>query len=265
MSPLLMVGLALLLGLWTSGLARSKGRSGIWIWGVVALLLTLLPLLLPVSENFRLLGMGPLFVLLFLRRPQPRVAAPPKGLSCPRCNEPQQPSQRYCVSCGWELGRAYPETQTAERVQEAAPPTAEEPAVATASVVAEPETPAAAIPETQPDPGAAVEPSPAAAVAASQDVQPAEAPSHEVETPDESAPEIPVFRGRPTPANLTERGVQLFNLGRIQESIDQFTKAIALDPDYKEAWEYRAEAYAKQGRGEQAAADRRRLQALDTG
>ena len=64
---------------------------------------------------------------------------------------------------------------------------------------------------------------------------------------------------------MTERGIRLFNQGRIQESIDQYTKAIALDPNYKEAWEYRAEAYARLGRGEQAEEDRRRLQALNTG
>jgi Tfp pilus assembly protein PilF len=62
---------------------------------------------------------------------------------------------------------------------------------------------------------------------------------------------------------MTERGVRLFNQGRIQESIDQFTKAIALDPNYTQAWARRAEAYARLGRGEEAAEDRRRLDALD--
>ena len=42
------------------------------------------------------------------------------------------------------------------------------------------------------------------------------------------------FQPRPT---LTARGIELFNEGRFQESIDQFTKAIALDPNYREAWE----------------------------
>ncbi|KAA1286582.1 MAG: tetratricopeptide repeat protein, partial [SAR202 cluster bacterium] len=46
------------------------------------------------------------------------------------------------------------------------------------------------------------------------------------------------------------------------ESIDQFTKAIALDPNYAEAWEKRAEAYAQMGRSQQAEEDRRHLQAL---
>lgn len=72
----------------------------------------------------------------------------------------------------------------------------------------------------------------------------------------------PAPRPLPTPANLTERGVTLFNQGRIQEAIDQFTKAIALDPEYKEAWERRAEAYGRLGRPERQKADQRRLEAF---
>jgi tetratricopeptide (TPR) repeat protein len=200
-------------------------------------------------------------------------------LSCPRCNAAQLPSQRYCVDCGWELGRAYPETLTAERAKEAARASAEEPGEDPAdSAGAAPEAPAAAtvpethfvpeahaVPETGAEPDVATEPEVAAPVAASQEVQPSDLPGEANEPEVETAPEPPVFRGLPTPANMTERGIRLFNLGRIQESIDQYTKAIALDPNYKEAWEYRAEAYARLGRGEQAEEDRRRLQALNAG
>ena len=284
MPLLLTVGLALLLGLWTSGLARSKGRNGSWLWGGTALVLTLVPLLLQVQDTWRLLGMGPLFVLLFMRSPRTRVDAPPKGLSCPRCNAAQLPSQRYCVDCGWELGRAYPETLTAERAEEAARASAEElggePAAPADSAGVAAEAPAAetftepethfvpevhAVPEADAGPDVATEPEVAAPVAASQEVQSSDLPGEANEPEVETEPEPPVFRGLPTPANMTERGIRLFNLGRIQESIDQYTKAIALDPNYKEAWEYRAEAYARLGRGEQAAEDRRRLQALNTG
>jgi Tfp pilus assembly protein PilF len=69
----------------------------------------------------------------------------------------------------------------------------------------------------------------------------------------------------PTAASMTERGVRLFNQGRIQESLDQFTKAIALDPNYVDAWAHRAEAYARLGRGAEAAEDRRRLETLNAG
>ena len=53
--------------------------------------------------------------------------------------------------------------------------------------------------------------------------------------------------------------------GRLQEAIDQFTKAIALDPKHMEAFKRRAEAYTKQGRGERAEEDYRQIQALSTG
>ena len=85
--------------------------------------------------------------------------------------------------------------------------------------------------------------------------EPVSEPPPPVESP--AAP-----RPLPTPANLTERGVSLFNQGRFQEAIDQFTKAIALDPDYKEAWERRAEAYGRMGRPERQKADQRRLEAF---
>ncbi len=86
----------------------------------------------------------------------------------------------------------------------------------------------------------------------------------------QSEPRIsaPVYRkpvpvDAPTATAMTERGVRLFNQGRIQESIDQFTKAIALDPNYSQAWAKRAEAYSLLGRGNEAAEDKRKLDSLD--
>ena len=76
-------------------------------------------------------------------------------------------------------------------------------------------------------------------------------------------PEVRRYRGVPTAPGMTQWGIDLFDLGRIQEAIDQFTKAIALDPNFKMAWERRAEAYTNLGRGEEAAEDRRRLRALN--
>ena len=58
-------------------------------------------------------------------------------------------------------------------------------------------------------------------------------------------PRKPVPVDAPTADGMTERGVRLYNQGRIQEAIDQFTKAIALDPNYVQAWARRAEAYAR--------------------
>ena len=67
----------------------------------------------------------------------------------------------------------------------------------------------------------------------------------------------------PTAAVMTSRGIERFDEGKFQEAIDQFTKAIALDPKYVDAWERRAEAYAQLGRPKQAEEDRRHLQGLD--
>ena len=64
---------------------------------------------------------------------------------------------------------------------------------------------------------------------------------------------------------MTARGAALLSEGRLQEAIDQFTKAIALDPKHREAFERRAEAYTQQGRGERAEEDYRQIQALNTG
>ncbi|MCH8831359.1 MAG: tetratricopeptide repeat protein [Chloroflexi bacterium] len=62
---------------------------------------------------------------------------------------------------------------------------------------------------------------------------------------------------------MTNRGIERFNEGKVQESIDQFTKALAMDPNHAEAWERRAEAYTRLGRNDEADEDRRRLAAIN--
>jgi Flp pilus assembly protein TadD len=62
---------------------------------------------------------------------------------------------------------------------------------------------------------------------------------------------------------MVSRGIERYGEEKYQEAIDQFTKAIALDPNYAEAWERRAEAYAQLGRPQQAEDDRRHLKWLD--
>ena len=235
--------MAPLLAWWTTRLARSKGRSVPWVWGLAAFLLTMPP------EPWRLVGMVPLFVLIFLKAPQPRLDSPPKESTCPKCQANHSAGQRYCISCGWEIGRAYPDTgvtaqEPAETVQagQAASETPE-------PVLASETTQTSEIPaDTTP---AESTPAPAAEAVPEPIVEP------------EPEPEVPIFRGIPTAPRMTERGIRLFNLGRTQEAIDQFTKAIALDADYKEAWERRAEAYASLGRDGEAAEDRRSLNAIN--
>ena len=68
-------------------------------------------------------------------------------------------------------------------------------------------------------------------------------------------------RGIPTAVAMTERGRSLVEEGRVQEGIDQFTKALALDSSYTLALEARAAAYELQGRHAEAEQDRRQLDA----
>ena len=82
--------------------------------------------------------------------------------------------------------------------------------------------------------------------------------------PAETQPK-PAFRFPLTAAGLTERGVSLITQDRVQEAVDQFTKAIALDPDYRPAWAKRAEAYLRLGLSQKAEEDQRRLGLLYPG
>lgn len=284
-----LISLAIIV-LWTARLARAKGMNPLF-WGVgSALLMAVGWFVLP--ENWRnymvFVGMGPLVFLLLFRSPLFRrgnsaaTAAPARvtTAACPRCAAADPGGQNYCVHCGWDLSRLYTESaDSAETATPAASPP--EPAVTVletaadipAAAVTESSTdiPAAAIAETAPKPAETateetVAPAaiptkpPAAPVAAPTLAQDTEPPPEPVETPPAAAP--PAVRRSPTAANLTERGIALFGQGRVQEAIDQFTKAIALDPKYKLAWEQRAEAYGRLGRAEQQAADRRQLETI---
>lgn len=227
--------------LWTARLARSKMRNP-WLWGGAALILMLVP-----PSN--LLGMVPLVVLLILKNPQQQRDARPDTAACPRCRTPQPQRPRFCTNCGWELGANYLEEAASEKESTVSTTSAAHP-----QTVNTPESPAAAAEGPEPAP-AADGSHPHLEEAAPQETVAAEQPgaSH------------PVSQGMPTAASMTERGVRLFNQGRIQESLDQFTKAIALDPNYVDAWAHRAESYARLGRGAEAAEDRRRLDALNAG
>ena len=216
------------------------------------------------SPPLNLLGMAPIVVLLFMKRPQESVDARPVRPVCPKCDTLHSRDQSYCVSCGWELARSYPgETSTGEE-QVSTPLGSQnhEPMVATADTT--PVHPATLEAEPVAEAGTtsrgeATPPEPAHTDATE------ELTGGPVESPEEAPlePEVRRHRGVPTASGMTQWGIDLFDLGRVQESIDQFTKAIALDPNFKMAWERRAESYAKLGRGEQAAEDRRRLRAIN--
>ena len=288
-----LISLAIIV-LWTARLARAKGMNPL-AWGVgSALLMAGAWLVLSWGEgsgrNFVVfVGMGPLVFLLLFRSPLFRrgssaaTAAPARvtATACPRCAAADPGGQNYCVHCGWDLSRPYAESAAdADTAAPAASPP--EPAatvletaanIPAATVTESPaDIPAAAVTETTSIPAettteetvtpAAIPQKPPAAPAASPTLaQDTEPPPEPAETPP-APPLTPAVRRIPTAANLTERGIALFGQGRVQEAIDQFTKAIALDPQYKLAWEQRAEAYGRLGRAEQQAADRRRLETI---
>lgn len=268
---LLFVALALVL-IWTARLAKSKGRNP-WLWVGAAFGLMLIP-------NLNLLAIIPMIILLFFKNTRLRATTIAEPQTCPRCSAPPYHASRFCTNCGWELSVRYSpdatDAATSPTSDQSIPqgtPTAEaqKPVDAPAprwqkpgqvGVATQAETDAREVTgqvaeDTQRDV--------ATEVAAEAGPEPTTEAPVEAPAPESILPKKPVPVDAPTAAGMTERGVRLYNQGRVQESIDQFTKAIALDPTYGQAWARRAEAYAAQGRGEQAEEDRRKLETLNAG
>ncbi len=262
---LLLLSLGIIV-LWTTRLARSKGLNP-WFWGVGAVLLIAL------AWNFsrQFLGpvvMAPLIFLLLFRSPLFRKNRGADSMPCPSCGAPDTGGLNFCVQCGWDLSRAA--ADGTESAAEAAVTLEQASEAQPAEQVMEPEV----APVSQVN--VATAPVEEVLEAAGSEGMPGQQPVSEpvlaqeaVSDPLDQAVVIPPMpvepppaRPLPTPANLTERGLTLFNQGRFQEAIDQFTKAIALDPKYREAWEHRAEAYGRLGRDERQKADQRRLEAF---
>ena len=249
MGPIfLYISLAMVLT-WTVRLARAKASHpwvNPWVYGCASVA----PILLSMATkdgSWQLLSVVPMVILLFLRAPQPQSNPGPEGITCARCLAKHPHGRYYCTSCGWELMKPYPEDIAVAGEKAPAPPIVERPEPIAPAAVTAPVENLGPPPEDQ----SATEKVPIA------EETPAEAPSEKVA----EAP-APISRGVPTAGSMTERGLALFEQGRVQESIDQFTKAIALDPNYRQAWEGRADAYARLGRKDAAAEDLRRLKAI---
>ena len=247
MAELFQYLVVLLLAVWTARLAVTKGRNG-WAWGGVALILGLLP--------WHLIGVLPVLALMFIKQPNDSSATQPDQLSCARCAKLHSEGQHFCTGCGWDLKESY--------------------------FSKEPE-------KGQPFSSPAETPSTAPSIEVGQRQEPAEAPINEsesvleeVDAPSDDGTPEPALETlgeapenehipwgtydvgvAPTAAAMVSRGIERFDNGKFQEAIDQFTKAIALDPNYADAWEHRSEAYAQLGRPKQAEDDRRHLQGLD--
>jgi hypothetical protein len=256
-----------LLATWTARLAKTKGRNA-WGWGGAALVLGLLP--------WHLFGVLPVLILLFIKLPADSPGVQAERLACARCAKTHSEGQHFCTGCGWDLNEAYSPEETDESLPFPSRPQVQTTLPST-GVAQPPEAPEAPeIPETpEAEPAVAETPAPEVVDATVADApqQPEGEPNQTGETPPEPAEAEPekeyVPWGTydpgvaPTAAVMTSRGIERFDAGKYQEAIDQFTKAIALDPNYADAWQRRAEAYSQLGRAQQAEEDRRHLQGLD--
>ena len=214
--------------LWTVRQARSKGQNP-WLWGGASILLMIVP-------GLQFLGIAPMVLLLFFRKaPQAPVNIPEDRIICPKCQAYHATGHNFCVNCGWQLDQPY--TQEGATPEES-PKIEQPPSTVVASQQA---VTADSMVEQREEQG--VEPIP-------------------VEPLLPEPPPKPAFRFPLTAAGLTERGISLFTQGRIQEAVDQFTKAIALDPDYRPAWAKRAEAYLRLGLSQKAEEDQHRLEGI---
>lgn len=236
--------------LWTARLARNKGRN-ILAWSAIAAV-PAVGLLNGFPDWITVLCMFPMLALVFVpARPTTNsTGIEDDSLACPRCQHSHDAGTTFCTNCGWELVRPYATADApaegnsaAEDVQSPLEPT---PSSAAASAAPEP-----VIASSQSD--TAPEESTVPGVTAAADLRPDPIPF--------SAQPLKVTQPL-TAAGMTERGLALINQGRAREAVDQFTKAIALDPRYREAWANRAKAYSDLGLIDKAAADTRQLEAI---
>ena len=231
--------------------------------------------------NLPILGVVPVLFLMFFVRSTEQQGKERRN-TCSKCASSHTPGQNYCTKCGWDLSREF-STETTDTVLASEMHQPQGASTATLERPAETSIPEAASgPGPGQDPTAllleedatASEPVPErvyeeAAAVAYQDAD-SEGALAVSEAGPEAEPEtrpwgMPVPGPAPTADGMTARGAALFSEGRLQEAIDQFTKAIALDPRHREALERRAEAYSKQGRQERADEDYRQVQALNAG
>ena len=263
MSTVLLIAALALVSIWTARLAKAKGRNP-WLWGGASFVLGI--------PTVHLFAVAPLIIIMLLKSPQQQSGTIMQTTTCPKCQSASAKNSRFCTNCGWEVSRVNT-LDTPQEVEEPirVPSTQTE---APPEVTRAPDTgnaqPAEASTDSGASPVAESAPQPETALPATPDPASAEEnaePAGEPAAEDSPAP-VSTYRkivpvDAPTASAMTERGVRLFNQGRTQEAIDQFTKAIALDANYIEAWAKRAEAYALLGRGDQAAEDQRRLDSLN--
>ena len=247
--------------MWTLRLARAKARNP-WIWCGAALA----PVFLTIATgngSWQLISMAPMVALLFMKAPRAQAGPGPTGITCPRCQAGHPHGRYYCTSCGWELTKAYPAEGVLADESPRVTTTLTESLETAGAVAPASETPTAPTPaeSTQGEEPVAAE-SIVEEVEAPTEVQSEELPAEEP-APVTAPPHPLLPMSIPTAVALTDRGIERLNEGKTQESIDQFTKALAMDSNYVIAWEKRAEAFSQMGREDEAEEDRRRLAAIN--
>ena len=236
--------------LWTARLASRKRRN-ILLWaGAAALPAIAVYLIDALPDAVTILCMVPMVALVFMptRQPVGGETEQDTNVYCPRCQHAHEPGPNFCTNCGWELSRPYATDEAATET----PPAAEPVMASTSEDATEPSAPTVTV-----DPVLAAE------------QQTAEAAMATAQTPSPEPDPAPAFTAVPnkitrplTASAMTEAGLTLFNQGRVREAVDQFTKAIALDPRYRDAWANRAKAYSELGLSDKAAADQAQLEAI---
>jgi hypothetical protein len=254
MNVIIQILLILFVVLWTARLARNKGRN-VLVWAALAAV-PAVGLIEGIEDGITALCMFPMLALIFIpsRRPVADADQQDTTVTCPRCQHTHEPGPIFCTNCGWELTKPY---ATADLASEPG----EEPNAATREGSG-PSTGVGDIPGDAPSRAADTTLSPPV-------VEPMLASTQgDAAVADAVEPE-PAFVAEPltisrslTAAGMTERGLALVNQGRVREAVDQFTKAIALDPRYREAWANRAQAYSQLGLNDKAASDQRQLEAI---
>lgn len=271
-TDILLVFLVPFVAVWTARTALARNRNP-WLWGGAAFVLGIpWPFL-----NLPILGVVPVLFLMFFVRPA-GTRAPEQRNACSKCASPHSPGQNFCTKCGWDLSIEY-SADTADTVLASEMRQPQSSSTATLERPAEtPSHDSFGAPSSSPDedlPASSEEGHDAHTAPVEPTVEGAGVfASEESQTDTDSQPEpeepqrpwgIPVPGPAPTAEGMTARGEVLLSEGKLQEAIDQFTKAIALDPRHREAFEKRAEAYSRQGRQERADEDYRQVQALNTG
>ena len=271
-TDILLVFLVPFVAVWTARTALARNRNP-WLWGGAAFVLGIpWPFL-----NLPILGVVPVLFLMFFVRPA-GTRVPEQRNACSKCASPHSPGQNFCTKCGWDLSSEYSADTTdtvlaseMHQPQSSSTATLERPAETPShdSFGAPSSAPEEDMP-AQPDDdqqthSAPVEPTVGGAPVFASGESQLEADSHSEPEEAQRPWGIPVPGPAPTAEGMTARGELLLSEGKLQEAIDQFTKAIALDPSHREAFEKRAEAYSRQGRQERADEDYRQVQALNTG